>query len=90
MSVDNPLWVAPRIHGELLKLGFEVAQSSIAKYIPTRSLADCITVMSEFEFSVHTRLNITLFLLLARQRAFNPLLPMPRPGPFIADISINN
>src|SRR3954452_18473120 len=28
MSVDNPLWGAPRIHGELLKLGFEVAQST--------------------------------------------------------------
>ena len=27
MSVENPLWGAPRIHGELLKLGFEVAQS---------------------------------------------------------------
>src|SRR3981189_3775642 len=26
MSADNPLWGAPRIHGELLKLGFEVAQ----------------------------------------------------------------
>jgi hypothetical protein len=33
MSVENPLWGAPRIHGELLKLGFEVAQSSIAKYM---------------------------------------------------------
>jgi hypothetical protein len=32
MSIDNPLWGAPRIHGELLKLGFEVAQSSVAKY----------------------------------------------------------
>jgi hypothetical protein len=31
MSVENPLWGAPRIHGELLKLGFEVAQSSVAK-----------------------------------------------------------
>jgi hypothetical protein len=31
MSVENPLWGAPRIHGELLKLGFEVAQSSLAK-----------------------------------------------------------
>jgi hypothetical protein len=30
MSMDNPLWGA-RIHGELLKLGFEVAQSSVAK-----------------------------------------------------------
>jgi hypothetical protein len=31
MSMENPLWGAPRIHGELLKLGFEVAQSSVAK-----------------------------------------------------------
>ncbi len=33
MSVENPLWGAPRIHGELLKLGFEVSQSSVAKYM---------------------------------------------------------
>jgi hypothetical protein len=33
MSVENPRWGAPRIHGELLKLGFEIAQSSVAKYI---------------------------------------------------------
>src|SRR4030081_3095819 len=32
MSIDNPLWEAPRIHGELLKLGFEVAQSSVAGF----------------------------------------------------------
>jgi transposase InsO family protein len=36
MSIENPLWGAPRIHGELLKLGFEVAQSSIAKYMVKR------------------------------------------------------
>src|SRR5882757_3813970 len=36
MSVENPLWGAPRIHGELLKLGFEVAQSSVAKYMLSR------------------------------------------------------
>jgi hypothetical protein len=33
MSIENPLWGAPRIHGELLKLGFQVAQSSVAKYM---------------------------------------------------------
>jgi hypothetical protein len=33
MSDENPLWGAPRIHGELLKLGFELAQSSVAKYM---------------------------------------------------------
>ena len=36
MSVENLLWGAPRIHGELLKLGFEVAQSSVAKYMVKR------------------------------------------------------
>jgi transposase InsO family protein len=33
MSLQNPLWGAPRIHGELLKLGFAVGQSSVAKYM---------------------------------------------------------
>jgi hypothetical protein len=32
MNVGNPLWGALRIHGELLKLGFNVAQSSVALY----------------------------------------------------------
>jgi transposase InsO family protein len=36
MSIENPLWGAPHIHGELLKLGFEVAQSSVAKYMIKR------------------------------------------------------
>ena len=33
MSIANPLWGAPRIHGELLKLGIDVGQTSVAKYI---------------------------------------------------------
>ncbi len=33
MSRENPLWGAPRIHGELLMLGFEVAQSTVSKYM---------------------------------------------------------
>src|SRR5471030_2302991 len=36
MSMENPLWGAPRIHGELLKLGFDVAQSCVAKYMVKR------------------------------------------------------
>jgi len=36
MSVENPLWGAPRIHGELLKLGIEIAQSTVAKYMAKR------------------------------------------------------
>jgi transposase InsO family protein len=33
MSQENPTWGAPRIHGELLMLGFEVAQSTVSKYM---------------------------------------------------------
>ena len=43
MSIANPLWGAPPIHGELLKLGIDIGQTSVAKYmarltIPTASL----------------------------------------------------
>jgi hypothetical protein len=36
MSIANPLWGAPRIHGELLKLGIDVGQTSVAKYMARR------------------------------------------------------
>jgi len=36
MSVANPLWGAPRIHGELLKLGIDVGQTTVAKYMAKR------------------------------------------------------
>jgi transposase InsO family protein len=36
MCLENQLWGAPRIHGELLKLGFSVAQSSVARYMVKR------------------------------------------------------
>jgi len=37
MSLASPLWGAPRIHGELLKLGIEIGQTSVAKYIATHT-----------------------------------------------------
>jgi hypothetical protein len=36
MSLANPLWGSPRIHGELLKLGIEISQTTVAKYLPRR------------------------------------------------------
>ena len=36
MGEENPLWGAPRIHGELLKLGFEIAESTVSKYMIRR------------------------------------------------------
>jgi hypothetical protein len=35
-SIANPLWGAPRIHGELPKLGIEIGQTSVAKYMARR------------------------------------------------------
>ncbi len=36
MSVENPQWGAPRIHGELAKIGIDVAQSTVAKCMARR------------------------------------------------------
>ena len=36
MSLANPLWGAPRIHGELLKLGIAIGQTSVSKYMARR------------------------------------------------------
>jgi hypothetical protein len=36
MSAANPLWGAPRIHGELLKFGIDIGQTSVAKYMARR------------------------------------------------------
>jgi Homeodomain-like domain len=37
MSEENFLWGAPRIHGELMKLGFDVSQATVSRYMPRRS-----------------------------------------------------
>lgn len=36
MAAENPTWRAPRIHGELLKLGFDVAERTVSRYLPRR------------------------------------------------------
>jgi putative transposase len=37
MAADNPLWGAPRIHGEMLKLGFDISEASVQRYIPSEN-----------------------------------------------------
>jgi putative transposase len=37
MANDNPLWGAPRIHGELLKLGIDISESTVLRYMPKRA-----------------------------------------------------
>jgi hypothetical protein len=36
ISRENPLWGAPRIHGELLKLGIAIGETSVSKYLVRR------------------------------------------------------
>src|SRR5256712_3559945 len=36
MAAANPLWGAPRIHGELLKLGIDIAERTVSRLLPTR------------------------------------------------------
>jgi hypothetical protein len=36
MAAANPLWGAPRIHGELLKLGIDVAERTVSRLMPKR------------------------------------------------------
>ena len=36
IASDNPLWGAPRIHGEILKLGLDISESTVLRYMPTR------------------------------------------------------
>jgi hypothetical protein len=36
MARENPTWGAPRIHGELLKLGFDISEATVSRYMPRR------------------------------------------------------
>ncbi len=36
LATENPSWGAPRIHGELVKLGFEVSERTVSRYMPRR------------------------------------------------------
>jgi len=36
MANENPLWGAPRIHGEMLKLGFDISESTVLRYLPKK------------------------------------------------------
>lgn len=62
MSVDNPLWGAPRIHGDLSKLGFEVGQTTTSHYELLHS--ESVTPVTR-----HTDIFLSIFWLV--QEEFN-------------------
>jgi hypothetical protein len=48
MCQENPAWGAPRIHGELLKLGIDIGESSVSKYmVRCRKSADCTSATND-------------------------------------------
>ena len=61
MSRDNPLWGAPRIHGELLKLGIDIGETSVGKYIARRRKPPSQTWQTFLENHVKTMVSIDFF-----------------------------
>ena len=69
MSRANRLWGAPRIHGELLKLGFEVAQSTVARYMCRHSGCRRLRAGARFSATMQTALRRSTFLSFQRSRS---------------------
>src|SRR3982074_1670475 len=61
MSRDNPLWGAPRMHGELLKLGIDIGETSVGKYIVRKRKPPSQTWRTFLENHVKTMVSIDFF-----------------------------
>jgi hypothetical protein len=86
--VENPLWGAPRIHGELLKLGFEVAQSSVAKYMVKRPArcVDHVIVFGDAHLRQILRSYPRYYNDIRSHRSLDKDAPVSRPVQWIASI----
>src|SRR5262252_7358419 len=61
MSRDNPLWGAPRIHGELLKLGIDIGETSVGKYMVRSRKPPSQTWRTFLENHVKTMVSVDFF-----------------------------
>ena len=81
MSRENPLWGAPRIHGELLKLGIKVSEATVSKYMShppkppsqtwrtfLRNHANCMASMDFFVLPTATLRLLFVFIVLHHER----------------------
>ncbi|MEI6203365.1 MAG: integrase core domain-containing protein [Enhydrobacter sp.] len=64
MSRANPLWGAPRIHGELLKLGIEVSQATVGRYMPWRPKVPSPTWRSFLQNHMHDTAAVDMFVVV--------------------------
>ncbi len=79
MSLANPLWGAPRIHGELLKLGIEVSQATVGRYLPWRPKAPSPTWRSFLHNHLHDTAAVDMFVVVTAtiSAALRPRRPRP-------------
>ncbi len=61
LSRENPLWGAPRIHGELLKLGIDIGETSVGKYIVRNRKPPSQTWRTFLENHVKTMVSVDFF-----------------------------
>ena len=61
MSRENPLWGAPRIHGELLKLGIDIGETSVSKYLVRRRRPPSQTWRTFLDNHVKTMVSVDFF-----------------------------
>jgi putative transposase len=64
MCLANPLWGAPRIHGELLRLGIEISQATVGRYMPWRPKAPSPTWRSFLHNHMHCLTAIDMFVVV--------------------------
>ena len=67
MAAANPLWGAPRIHGELLKLGIEVAERTVSRLIPRRPTPPSQTRRTFLANHVRDLVSIDFFIVPTAQ-----------------------
>ncbi len=99
MARENPLWGAPRMHGELLKLGVEMSQATVAKYMKGRRPPSQgwktfrvnhpheIASVDFFEVPTATMRSLYVFLVLAydRRRVLGFEVTDPKSGKWAAE-----
>ena len=61
MAAANPLWGAPRIHGELLKLGIEISEQTVSRLMPKRRKPPSQTWKAFLENHVNELVSIDFF-----------------------------
>jgi hypothetical protein len=61
LSRENPLWGAPRIHGELLKLGIDIGETSVGKYLVRHRKPPSQTWRTFLENHVKTMVSVDFF-----------------------------